>query len=395
MQRVSPLIFLILFVLAGCGGNQQLNDDFITVDVTKSYPKKELILQDIFDVEYVPLETNDEFITSGIIEAIGKDIIVSINTGMGGDIFIFDRNGKGLRKINRKGQGPEEYVDASYFTIDEKNNELVITDSFGRSIIVYDLLGNFKRRLSNDRNIYGYFGQFDQDHFICRYLSGDFVNGKYGGLRNELFIMSKKDGSITNEIAIPFDEKIWPQVISPDGSRPSPSPRNLTLIPHKGNWIVTEISSDTIYNLLSDYSLTPLIVRTPTIESMDTKVFLYPSVITDSHYFMQTARREYDFATRTGWPRTDLVYDRRENAIFEYVVYNDDLSGKTPVLMSYENRRIAYPTQNDEIVFFHIYEAFDLIEANNEGKLKGRLKEIAANLEEEDNPVIMLVKHKK
>lgn len=35
-----------------------------------------------------------------------------------------------------------------------------------------------------------------------------------------------------------------------------------------------------------------------------------------------------------------------------------------------------------------------LIDAYNEGKLSGRLKEIAANLKEEDNPVFMIIKFK-
>ena len=40
-------------------------------------------------------------------------------------------------------------------------------------------------------------------------------------------------------------------------------------------------------------------------------------------------------------------------------------------------------------------EASDLTEAYEKGQLKGRLKEIAATLDEEANPVIMLIKHKK
>ena len=36
-------------------------------------------------------------------------------------------------------------------------------------------------------------------------------------------------------------------------------------------------------------------------------------------------------------------------------------------------------------------ETADLLEANGEGKLKGKLKEVTDRLNEEDNPVIMLV----
>lgn len=67
MKRLTAISVMALFIMTGCGGQKSgtQNDDIITVDVTASYPKKELILQDFMDVEYVPLETNDEFVTMG------------------------------------------------------------------------------------------------------------------------------------------------------------------------------------------------------------------------------------------------------------------------------------------------------------------------------------------
>lgn len=61
MKRLNTILPIILFVIAGFGGCKQSgnpNDDFIRVDVTANYPKKELILQDFMDVEYIPLETD-------------------------------------------------------------------------------------------------------------------------------------------------------------------------------------------------------------------------------------------------------------------------------------------------------------------------------------------------
>lgn len=52
-------------------------------------------------------------------------------------------------------------------------------------------------------------------------------------------------------------------------------------------------------------------------------------------------------------------------------------------------------TVNQEIVTSVALNAFDLVEAYEQGQLKGKLEEFAAGLDEEDNPVIMLVKHKK
>jgi hypothetical protein len=49
---------------------------------------------------------------------------------------------------------------------------------------------------------------------------------------------------------------------------------------------------------------------------------------------------------------------------------------------------------NHEIESWQPLEAHRLVEDYEKGELKGKLKEIAATLNEESNPVIMLIKHK-
>ena len=56
------LVLLFPLLLSACQNSNPKVGDVITVDVTKSYPEKELILQDLFDIEYVPLETRDGFV---------------------------------------------------------------------------------------------------------------------------------------------------------------------------------------------------------------------------------------------------------------------------------------------------------------------------------------------
>ena len=148
MKILIFLEIIILFVMAGCGGNSS-TDGFITVDVTKSYSsKKELVLQDFMDVEYIPLETNDEFVNQGCVEAVGEKYIIVTNYVSDGNIFVYDRSGKAIRKINRKGQGGEEYTSCRSITLDEENEELFVNDNYAKKIRVYDLEGNFKRSRS-------------------------------------------------------------------------------------------------------------------------------------------------------------------------------------------------------------------------------------------------------
>ena len=176
MKRINVALAIILFlaIVAESKGQKQTgSNDFITVDVVKNYSsKKELILQDFMDVEYIALETNDDFINQGIVLDIGKEFILVKNRNRinDGNIFVYDRTGKAIRKINRKGQGGEEYISCRSVTLDEENNEMFINDFLARKIKVYDLEGNFKRSIKQKQNgytqIYIYIFNYYKDNII-------------------------------------------------------------------------------------------------------------------------------------------------------------------------------------------------------------------------------------
>lgn len=383
MKRTKSISIIILSaVMAGCTGNKQATDDFITIDVNASYPEKELVLQDLMDVEYIPLETSDEFITKGVVKAVGKDILLVTNRN-DGDIFVFDRKtGKGLRKINRLGQSGEEYSGVTYIVLDENENEMFVIDYSARKILVYDLFGNFNRSFKFvDTAYYTDVFNYDRDHLIC-YKS--YSTPKENEQACHLLI-SKQDGSVAREIRFPFEAYATP-VISKDEL--TVTPEFYRTFSNKGNWVLVDTSSDTIYHYLSDGNRAPFIVRTPSIHSMEPEVFLFPTVITDRYCFMRTMKKELDFTTFKGYPNTDLVYDKQENAIFSYTLYNDDFSNKKEV--SFFSKPETSP-----IAICKSLDAPELVEAYEKGRLKGQLKEIVAELDEESNPVVMLVKYRK
>ena len=390
MKRANKIsAFILLVVMAGCGErSKQSTDDIITIDVTKGFPKKELILQDFMDVEYIALETTDNFLCQGIVATIGEEVIIVVNQILDGDIFIFDRTGKGLRKINRRGQGPEEYVFVTGYILDEENGELFINDVTSK-ILVYDLYGNFKRSIHKGGN-YSKIYNFDRENLIC----DDVFRGNDGEAtdRPSFVIISKQDGSIVNHIQIPFKNKITTTVMSKfavddSGSRIITPLGYPSINLYQNSFILTEPSSDTIFRLLPNYNMLPFIVRVPSVQSMDPEVFLFTGILTARYCFIQTVKKEIEFATRQV-PRTNLMYDRQENTIFEYTVYNGDFSTKKPVNMS-------NATLNVEIALCQKIESYELVESYKKGELQGRLKDIAAELDEESNPVIMIVKNKK
>jgi len=360
--------------------------------VTKSYPKKELILQDFLDVEYILLDDiNDDFITTGAIMHIGKEIILVRNRSSDGNIFVFDKNGTGLRVINRRGLGPEEYPTLMAATLDENYNEIY---AYGpRGIVGYDPFGIFKRKLNIEYSFSSIFN-FDRDYLIGVVSNFESIEERV----NRFMIIPKQDGIVAKEIQIPYKEKHTRFIKDASGRNIADGPGNQELIPNRDSWILAEISSDTIYRLLSDYRMIPFMVRTPSVQSMSPEVFLYPSVLTDRYYFMQTVEKTA-IRTETGftYPRRDLMYDRQEKALFEYFVYNNDFSVKRPVSLAFENgASLGMPFLNNEIAFYRKLESYELVDAYKKGELKdGKLKEIAAKLNAESNPVIMIAKHKK
>ena len=87
-----------------------------------------------------------------------------------GDLFVFDSNGAGLRKINRQGQGSEEYLYLLRATLDEYNNEIFvsgISSGYNNKMMVYDLFGTFKRIFATEK-LFSPAVNFDRDHLLCR-----------------------------------------------------------------------------------------------------------------------------------------------------------------------------------------------------------------------------------
>ena len=180
MRRVEIIMSLFLMMgLLGCVEKEE-KTNVITVDVTTTYPKKELVLQDLMDVEYIPLETNDEFITQGSVMAIGEKYILVKNWSHDGNIFVFDRKtGKGIRKINRKGQGDGEYSFINGIILDEDNNEMFVNCASTKKIYVYDLSGNFKRDFKHvEGGEYLEVFNYDKNNLICYDMSLYYKEGQ-------------------------------------------------------------------------------------------------------------------------------------------------------------------------------------------------------------------------
>lgn len=376
--------FCLYMAMIGCVEKQD-KQDVISVDIKSDYPERLLTLQDIAEVEYVALETTDEFVTHGAVQAVGKEILLVKNWGNNGDFFLFDRKtGKGIRKINRLGQGAEEYTQLTALLLDERNQEIFVKDNPAKRILVYDYQGNFKRKFDfHDEGYYIEMFDYDPDHLLC-------YNGYLPDIESDLsayLLISKRDGKVDRTIKLPYQQLETPVITEGEAVV---TPGFCLAAPLEKDWVLMRASSDTLYHYSDAEGLRPLLIRTPSIHGMDTQVFLFPYLFTPRYYFLQLMEKSMDFKTFKGFPTTDLVYDTQEKAFYTYKMYNQDFTDDRSFSLSLHPNTAS----DSDVWAFKALQADDLVNTLHDGKLQGPLKEIVSTLDEESNPVILLIKRK-
>ena len=151
------LLFLITQIFFSCSSNQKsiqpinvnpgqvVNSDSvitISVDVPKIKPFK--IDDMLFNVKYIPLETNRQSIIGEISKVVCfNDRFYILDSAITGSVYIFDKDGKYISKISRKGEGPGEYTRIYDFDIDRFANEIVIFTGSPLKIIRNTMEGKF------------------------------------------------------------------------------------------------------------------------------------------------------------------------------------------------------------------------------------------------------------
>ena len=360
-------------------------------DFSKDYPLKKVILQDMADVEYVPLETTDNILLGGssLLSAV-TDKYILVHESRLGDIFVFDRNtGKLYSHFNHKGQGGMEYNWINIGTIlDEKKEEIYVCS---QSVQVYSLKGEYKRtlKISTSGKEMGIF-DFDDESLLI-YEGVIIEPGRENKTPKDPYrLMSKKDGSLvsvlglhfpkrySNKVAQHLDGNIWrPYVLS--------YPQNM----HDGSdLIIADISSDTIYRLSPEKGLIPLLTRKPSVHVSEPRHIWMPFVITDK--FIQIGKFLLDFNARLG-KIPEFMYDFKTGDISRISILDAEFSVKPYGLGEWYIRTFPAIAKN---MTAQLIQAPAMIEAYQKKRLKGNGNKVAKELIEDDNPVVRIITFK-
>lgn len=155
--------------------------------------------------------------------------------------------------------------------------------------------------------------------------------------------------------------------------------------------LIAEFSLDTLYSFKGE-RLTPIAVKTPSARSTTPPTIIVPELYTDSFLLFRVVSMYYDKSNHyKPYQESDmLIWNRKTNQVEKWEIYNSDMDA---AMLRYPLTRLnAFSDKNMGVAF---YTAETLITLNNEGKLKGKLKEVASKLQdEEDNKILLIAKYK-
>ena len=387
MKINNLILFMLIFLMENQVISSQLRKrDLSVIDFSKSYPKKEICLQDIADSEYIPLETTDDILLGDRLAlSYISDKYIVIHEPIRGNIFIFNRNGTIYSHFNHKGQSGQEYAwigDAGVI-FDEKNEEIFVCS---QSIQVYSLKGEYKRTLKintvdSDSKVFNI-----DDEVLLVYDDVIIEPGlEDKTMKDPYRFVSKKDGSLISVLNIHFPKRYSTRIAKIEKNSWGGLFLFYTQSMYYGrNIMIADISSDTLYQLTPNRKLIPILTRKPSVHVSEEPRKVWATFLTtDKFIIVGTILLDFN---SVGGKIPFFMYEFETGEVTRVSFFDAEYGtkywepGNSPAMAK---NRIAGLIQPSSI-----------IDAYEKKKLNGNVDKFIKTLSEEDNPIVRILKFK-
>ena len=393
MKNIT-LFFILMLALSACTSQPKAPADSTlpVLDLSKDYPEIKVDIHELGEVEYIPLETTDESVmTVGLLHFISDEYIIVQDLGV---IQIFDRKGKHITRFDHTGPGPKEYHYIHGCKADFKAKELYIYDP--KKIQVYSFSGEWIRTVGNipegirpeftfdynekyliTHNVFHDYWNFEKlpvdltPYYLIDKQTGEFIPLPLTVKNRISRIVHKEIKDISENVAQPIVEKI---LINP-------------MLANGSDILIADFGLDTLYSYKND-RLTPIAVQYPSAHSTNPPVVIAPFFYTDQFLIFKPVEIRYDskYALQPLDDAPLMMWNRKTNEIYRIQLYDSNRPNRK-LKNTMEGMQLENPNQ-----IFIAHYADKLCTDNEEGKLKGKLKEVASKLTEEDCHVVAICK---
>ena len=138
MKRISLLFCVLCFTMC----NPKSQTDELTISVDLDNPEEASLFDYFSSIELLPLETSPNALITGVSKMIVHQNNYYVLDKQQCIVLVFDKAGRYLFKIDKKGQGVGEYSFISDFNFNPYTGNLEIFEPSG-GVKIYDYLGNF------------------------------------------------------------------------------------------------------------------------------------------------------------------------------------------------------------------------------------------------------------
>jgi hypothetical protein len=203
---------------------------------------------------------------------------------------------------------------------------------------------------------------------------------------NPYLLISKKDGSNNHIPDIKLPVRYNTNIVM--GERNGAIAINVFMPPniiyYGQDFVITDISSDTIYKIIRKSELTPFLIRTPSVHLSDPLTVWSSMLTTDKFTVLLKATK--DEINKT-FIKDTLIHDYNTGETNKVTFVNDDYPS-----VKWSHFVDAQILQKN--VAASLLQLPSLYEAYERKQLKGNLEKLVATLDEDDNPIVMIVEFK-
>lgn len=378
---ITSIIFLFLL---SCNLKEKERIESIIIDPDKQEKFNDLsgMLQD--SIKIIQLETTNECLIAEVTKVEVRNEEIFISDRINQKIFVFNSNGKYLKSIGKRGNGPGEIRNLGDFTFVE--DSLFVQDGYGKKYLIYNTNGDYLGSLPYTTHHHDVISYDNILYFVSNYFYSEL--GFYNLFRYDL--ATKKTNSY-----IPFDEKINKNNSAWGLNRHISKYKDSALLLYPLNDTIYEVSKNRVYPRytikFSKHNIPENIKDKDgsTIFSLAAK----DGYIKGLHHLQNS--KDYLIGIYT--EGNSYKYITIDKQTLEYKI------GKSLTISNYGNFSLHtfYTTSNNELISAQDASWFlDLWKYNyskskfENRQVEQRLKNIVDSINEDSNPILFIFKFK-
>jgi hypothetical protein len=149
MKELVKILSILLLIINCQGTNDKDKNHIVTFNLKELPNTSEIKLSDLgfVDIEYIPMETNEQSFITGSNDLItGNKIIIGDSFFLiqhYTTILMFNNNGSFVTRIGSVGRGPNEFTVAHDVDINSKDHKIYLVSAWQKKFNVYSESGEF------------------------------------------------------------------------------------------------------------------------------------------------------------------------------------------------------------------------------------------------------------